>query len=50
MMYLGGGGSRISYRGALGGHGPPMWALFDKNVCENERIGSHRGACTQHTP
>ena len=27
----------------LGGHGPPMWALFTKNVCENERIGSHRG-------
>ena len=26
-----------------GGHGPPMQALFDENVCENERIGSHRG-------
>ena len=33
-----------------GGHGPPMWALFGENVCENERIGSHRGACTGHTP
>ena len=38
------GGSRISCRGGvhlLGGHGPPMWALFGENVCENERIGSH---------
>ena len=26
-----------------GGHGPLMWALFGKNVCKNERIGSHRG-------
>ena len=26
-----------------GGRGPPMWALFGENVCENERIGSHRG-------
>ena len=25
------------------GHGPPMRALFGENVCENERIGSHRG-------
>ena len=25
------------------GHGPPMWVLFSENVCENERIGSHRG-------
>ena len=25
------------------GHGPPTWALFSENVCENERIGSHRG-------
>ena len=22
-----------------GGRGPPMWALFGENVCENERIG-----------
>ena len=21
---------------------------FGENVCENERIGSHRGACTWH--
>ena len=34
----------------LGGHGPPTWALFGENVCENERIGSHRGACTGHSP
>ena len=27
----------------LGGHGPPMWALFGENVCENKRIESHRG-------
>ena len=27
----------------VGGRGPPMWALFGENVCENERIGSHRG-------
>ena len=27
----------------LGGHGPPTWALFSKNVCKNKRIGSHRG-------
>ena len=33
------GGSRISRRG----RGPPMWALFGENVCENERIGSHGG-------
>ena len=26
-----------------GGRGPPTWALFGENVCENERIGSHRG-------
>ena len=40
------GGSRISRRGgvhSLGGRGPPMWPLFDENVCKNERIGSHRG-------
>ena len=27
----------------LGGHGHLTWELFTKNVCENERIGSHRG-------
>ena len=31
----------------LGGHGPPTWALFGENVCENERIGSHWG---EHVP
>ena len=34
----------------LGGRGPPTWALFSENVCENERIGSHRGTCTRHAP
>ena len=24
----------------IGGHGPLMWALFGRNVCKNERIGS----------
>ena len=27
----------------LGGHGPLIWVLFGENVCENKRIGSHRG-------
>ena len=27
----------------LGGRGPPTRALFGENVCENKRIGSHRG-------
>ena len=27
----------------VGGRGPPMWALFGVKVCENKRIGSHRG-------
>ena len=47
------GGSRISRRGGvhpLGGRGPLMWALFIENVCEKERIGSHRGACAGHAP
>ena len=34
------GGSRISRWGG-GGRQPPTWVLFSKNVCENERIGSH---------
>ena len=30
----------------FGGRGPPMWALFGENVCEDERIGSRGGgAC-----
>ena len=33
-----------------GGCGPPTWALFGENVCKNERIGSHRGACAGHAP
>ena len=31
----------------LGGHGPPTWALFGENVCENERIGSRGGGGTR---
>ena len=27
----------------LGGRGPPTRALFGENVCQNKRIGSHRG-------
>ena len=33
-----------------GGRGPPTQVLFGENVCENERIESHRGACTRHAP
>ena len=33
-----------------GGLGSPTWALFGKNVCENERIGFHRGGHTPGTP
>ena len=33
----------------LGGRGPLTWALFGENVCENKRIGSHRGRA-QGTP
>ena len=29
-----------------GGCQPPMWVIFGKNVCENERIGSCWGVCT----
>ena len=31
-----------------GGRGPLTRALFGKNVCQNERIGSHGGACAWH--
>ena len=34
----------------LGGCGPPTQALFTRNVCKNEKIGSHRGVCTGHAP
>ena len=47
------GGSRISRRGActhLGGREPLTQVLFGENVCENERIGSHREACIRHAP
>ena len=36
-------GFPVGGRAPVGGHGPPMQALFGENVCENERIGSHRG-------
>ena len=32
------------------GCGPLMRVLFGKNVCENERIGSHRGWCVPGMP
>ena len=32
----------------VGGAGPATWVLFGKNVCKNERIGSHMGACARH--
>ena len=34
----------------LGGRGPPTWALFGENVCENERIGSHMGGVRPARP
>ena len=45
LPYIFSGGSRIS----CSGRGPPTWALFVENVCENKRIGSHRG-CAPRTP
>ena len=30
-------------RGPVTGLGPPTWALFTENVCENETTGSHTG-------
>ena len=33
-----------------GGHQPPMWALFGKNVCRNERTGSCWGGGHQWGP
>ena len=47
--YLFSDGSRISHRGGMdliGGHGLPKWLHFIKCVCQNERIGSFRGAGT----
>ena len=32
------------------GRGPPTPALFAKNVCENERIGSRRGHAPGTSP
>ena len=32
----------------LGGNGPLTPVPFSKNVCENRRIGSHRGTCPAH--
>ena len=47
------GRSRISHWGGaepLGGHQPPTWVLFGKNVCENKRIGSCWGGMCQQRP
>ena len=35
--------AKMKELGPIGGSGPPTQALFTKNVCENERIGSCRG-------
>ena len=43
-------GFSVGGRGPVRGPGPPMQALFAKNVCKNERIGSRRGACARHAP
>ena len=55
IEYLFSGGSRISRRGGgrepvRGERGPLMRALFGQDVCENERIGSHRGWRAPGTP
>ena len=34
----------------LGGCQPPMWVLFGKNICENERIGSRWGGAPAVSP
>ena len=34
----------------LGGRGPLAWELFGKNVCKNERIGSHGGVYPARPP
>ena len=41
----------------IGGHGPHRrgcgllrWLCFENFVCQNERIGTLRGACAGHTP
>ena len=33
-----------------GGVDLPTRVLFGENVCQNERIGSRRGACAGHEP
>ena len=33
-----------------GGRGPPTWALFDKNLCENKELGPVGGTCARHAP
>ena len=35
-------GFPIGGRAPVRGCGPLMWVLFGENVCEKERIGSHR--------
>ena len=34
----------------MGGRGPPTWALFTENVCENERVGFRRGGVRRARP
>ena len=49
-MYLSGADPGFPIGGCgpiLMGFGPLMQALFSENICENERIGSHGGACTR---
>ena len=36
-------GFPVGGRAPVRGCGPPTWAFFSENVCENERIGSHGG-------
>ena len=34
----------------VGGRGLPRWLRFEHFVCQNERIGTLRGACAGHAP
>ena len=53
IVYIPGPDPGFSVGGAwthFGGFWPPTWALFSKNVFENERIGSCRGASAGTPP
>ena len=43
-------GFPVGGHGPIRGRGPPMQALCTENVCKNEIIESHRGACARHAP